>query len=114
MRSPHWPANCSPSCAAAALCRADLPARVHLRGNISRMQLRSIRDAEVAGKTVLVRLDLNVPLDDEGHVTDATRISASIGTLAWLLEAGANLVLCSHLGRPDGVDEKLRLSDVAN
>jgi phosphoglycerate kinase len=78
------------------------------------MQLRSIRDVEVTGKTVLVRLDLNVPLDEDGHVTDTTRITSSLGTIAWLLEHRANVIICSHLGRPQGVDEKLRLSDVAN
>jgi phosphoglycerate kinase len=78
------------------------------------MKLRSIRDADVTGKTVLVRLDLNVPLDDNGHVTDTTRITSSLPTITWLLERRANVIVCSHLGRPKGVDEKLRLSDVAN
>jgi phosphoglycerate kinase len=78
------------------------------------MKLRSIRDAEVTSKTVLVRLDLNVPLDENGHVTDTTRITSSLGTIAWLLEQRANVIICSHLGRPSGVEERLRLSDVAN
>jgi phosphoglycerate kinase len=74
---------------------------------------RSVREADVGGKVVLVRADLNVPLED-GSVADDTRIRASLPTLTLLLERNARSVrVCSHLGRPKGVDEKYRIAPVA-
>lgn len=73
----------------------------------------TIDDLDVRGKRVLVRVDYNVPLDEDRKITDDTRIRASLPTLNYLLEQGASLVLMSHLGRPDGVvTENLRLDPV--
>ncbi|WP_236975911.1 MULTISPECIES: phosphoglycerate kinase [Mycobacterium] len=68
----------------------------------------------VSGRGVLVRSDLNVPLDDDGNITDAGRITASVPTLKALLDAGAKLVVTAHLGRPkDGPEPKFSLAPVA-
>ncbi|MBN3508045.1 phosphoglycerate kinase [Mycolicibacterium nivoides] len=68
----------------------------------------------VEGRGVLVRSDLNVPLDDEGNITDLGRIIASVPTLSALAEAGAKVVVTAHLGRPKGTpDPKLSLAPVA-
>ncbi len=78
------------------------------------MNKKTIRDIDVAGKRVLVRVDFNVPLNAERQITDDTRIKAALPTLTYLLDHGAALILMSHLGRPDGqVVEKLRLVPVA-
>ncbi len=75
--------------------------------------LRKVQEADVVGKTVLVRVDYNVPLKD-GEVTDDARIEASLPTLRYLLERETKLVLMSHLGRPEGkVVPELRLDPVA-
>ncbi len=64
--------------------------------------VRDLSDEQLRGKRALVRLDLNVPLDDDRNVTDDTRIRASVPTLKYLLERGARPVVLSHLGRPKG------------
>ncbi len=67
--------------------------------------IRGIDQLDVAGKTVLVRSDLNVPLDDQGSITDDGRIVASVPTIKSLADRGAKVIILAHLGRPQGTPE---------
>jgi phosphoglycerate kinase len=74
---------------------------------------KSIRDADLSGKRVIMRVDFNVPLDKDGNITDDTRIQGALPSIEHILKQNTKLILMSHLGRPKGqVKEELRLAPV--
>lgn len=76
--------------------------------------IKTVRDFELKGKTVFLRLDLNVPMDAAGKITDETRISAALPTIKYCLEKGAKLIIASHLGRPkSSADRQYSMEPVA-
>ncbi|MCR4430820.1 MAG: phosphoglycerate kinase [Tepidanaerobacteraceae bacterium] len=78
------------------------------------MNKKTLEDFDVNGKRVLVRVDFNVPMDEQGRITDDTRIKAALPTIKYLSEHGAKVILASHLGRPKGkVNMKYTLAPVA-
>lgn len=78
------------------------------------MNKKTIRDVNVEGKRVFVRCDFNVPLDENGKITDENRIQGALPTIKYLLDNGAKVVLASHLGRPkNGPEAKFSLKPVA-
>ncbi len=74
--------------------------------------LPDLESLDVAGRTVLVRADLNVPLDDDGRITDDFRIRSAVPTIQALRERAARVVVCSHLGRPKGIDPRYSMAPV--
>ena len=73
------------------------------------MNKKSIKDVDFKGKKALVRVDFNVPLDENNKITDENRIDGALPTIKYLMEQGAKVILCSHLGRPKG-EFKLKYS----
>ena len=70
------------------------------------MEKKTVRDIEVSGKKVLVRCDFNVPQDENGNITDNRRVVGALDTIRYLVDHGAKVILCSHLGRPKGEFKK--------
>jgi 3-phosphoglycerate kinase len=92
------------------LLPAQRPCEVHLAFDL----MLQLKDLDLTGKTVFLRVDFNVPLDEEGQIRDDSRIRAALPTLNYLLEQSAKVVCASHLGRPKGkFDPKLSMKPVA-
>merc|ERR1719343_1220777 len=101
---------------AAAFCgrRRDGPPKQAAVAMQAKKSVEDLGEADLKGKTVLIRCDLNVPLNADLEITDETRITASIPTIEYLCSKGAKVLACSHLGRPkDGPEEKFSLKPVA-
>jgi phosphoglycerate kinase len=76
--------------------------------------MKNIRDLDIKNKKVLIRVDFNVPLDEQGNITDDTRIRGVLSTINYALDEQAKVIICSHMGRPDGKrQEELSLAPVA-
>lgn len=79
-----------------------------------RLNKKTIRDIDVSGKKVLVRVDFNVPQDENGNITDDRRIREALPTIKYLIDHNAKVILVSHLGRPKGkFDPKYSMAPVA-
>jgi phosphoglycerate kinase len=76
--------------------------------------MKTIKEIDIAGKKVLIRVDFNVPLDEQQNITDDTRIQAVLPTIRYVLDNNSKLIIASHLGRPKGkITPKMSLSPVA-
>jgi len=80
---------------------------------MAKKSIADLSEKDLKGKKVLVRVDFNVPMDKEKNITDDIRIKEALPTIKYLLEKGAKVILVSHLGRPSGVTEDLRLTPIA-
>jgi phosphoglycerate kinase len=74
---------------------------------------QTIKDIDVSGKKVFVRVDFNVPLDANGNITDDRRIVETLPTINYLVSKNAKVIIASHLGRPKGFDKKLQMDKIA-
>src|SRR4051812_34219498 len=72
--------------------------------------IKSIEDFQLEDKRLFLRLDLNVPLDDNGKITDDTRLRAAMPTIRYAIDKGAKIILASHLGRPKGPQDRDKFS----
>ncbi len=75
--------------------------------------IKSIENFQIEDKRLFLRLDLNVPMNDDGTIADDTRIRAAMPTIQYAIDKGAKIVMASHFGRPKGVDPKYSLEPVA-
>ncbi|UCC92135.1 MAG: phosphoglycerate kinase, partial [Candidatus Aenigmatarchaeota archaeon] len=78
------------------------------------MEFKSVKDVDVGNKTVIMRVDYNLPLDEQGRVTDHTRLSITLKTLNYVLNKNGKIVLVAHLGRPENREKELRMNVVAD
>lgn len=100
---------------AAAFCgQRSAASRCAVTGLRAKKSVEDLAEADLKGKKVLIRCDLNVPINSSLEITDTTRITASIPTIEYLCGKGAKVIACSHLGRPkDGPEDKFSLKPVA-
>ncbi|CAL5095601.1 unnamed protein product [Urochloa decumbens] len=99
----------------ASRCRQASSARgTRAMATMAKKSVGDLTEADLEGKRVLVRADLNVPLDENQNITDDTRIRAAIPTIQYLTGKGAKVILSSHLGRPKGVTPKFSLSPLVS